>query len=119
MDMATACAIHYSLHPGIVIRYLKGKYISGNRNVTQILQDVLSHVNETDASHIKGILTQGFPSRNSFEGTSAMKALIIMKGNQATFKMQPEIITKTMNKEDKNSHLLPVKFWVVCFSPYC
>ena len=25
VDTATACAIHYSLHPGMVIKYLKGK----------------------------------------------------------------------------------------------
>jgi len=40
VDMATACAIHYSLHPGMVIRYLKGKYLGENRDVNQILSDV-------------------------------------------------------------------------------
>ncbi len=48
-----------------------------------------------------------------------MKAYIIEKGNQATFKMYPEIVTKTMNKEDRHSHLLPVKLWVLHFSPWC
>jgi hypothetical protein len=37
-----------------------------------------------------------------------MKAAIIEKGNQATFKMYPKIVHKTMIKEDKHSHLLPV-----------
>jgi hypothetical protein len=48
-----------------------------------------------------------------------MKAYIIEKGNQATFKMYPEIVTKTMNKEDRHSHLLPIKLWVLHFSPWC
>ncbi len=48
-----------------------------------------------------------------------MKASIIQKGNQATFKMHPEILTKTMNKEDRHSHLLQVKLWVLHFSPWC
>ena len=30
VDMATACAIHYTLHPGMVIRYAKGKYVGEN-----------------------------------------------------------------------------------------
>jgi hypothetical protein len=47
-----------------------------------------------------------------------MKAAIIEKGNQATFKMYPNIVHKTMNKEDKHSHLLPMKLWVLPFSPY-
>ena len=48
-----------------------------------------------------------------------MKAFIIEKGNQATFAMYPETVTKTMNKEEKHSHLLPVKLWVLHFSPWC
>jgi hypothetical protein len=119
MDMATACAIHYSLHPSMVIRYARGEYIGENRDVTHILCDVSPHIDETDAAHIKWILTQGCPTRISFEETSAMKASIILKGNQATFKMYPEIVTKTMNKEDRYSHLLPVKLWVLHFSPWC
>jgi hypothetical protein len=48
-----------------------------------------------------------------------MKSFIIEKGNQAPFKMYPEAVTKTMNKEDKNSHLIPIKRWVLHFSPWC
>jgi hypothetical protein len=119
VDMATACAIHFSLLPGMVIRYLKGEYLGENRNVSQILCNVLSHVDESDAARIEWILTQGCPSRLSFEETSEMKAYIIKKGNQATFKMYPDIVTKTMNKEDRYSHLLPVKLWVLHFTPWC
>jgi hypothetical protein len=117
--MATACAIHYSLHPGMVIRYLKGKYVGENRNVNQILSDVSPVIDKTDAAHIKRILTQGCPSKLSFEETMIMKASIIQKGNQATFNMHPEAVTKTMNKEDRHSHLLPVKLWILHFSPWC
>jgi hypothetical protein len=59
VNMATACAIHYTLHPGMVIRYAKGEYVGENRDVAQILHDVSPHVNETDAVHIDCILTQG------------------------------------------------------------
>ena len=76
VNLATACAVHYSLHPGMVIRYLKGEYIGKNRNVSQILRDVSSHVDETDAAYIERILTQGCPSRLSFEETSDMKRTI-------------------------------------------
>jgi hypothetical protein len=61
----------------------------------------------------------GCPSIINFEESSEMKATIIDKGSQATFKMHPDIAKKTMNKEDRNSHLLPVKLWVLCFLPYC
>jgi hypothetical protein len=119
VDMATACAIHYTLHSGMVIRYSRGKYVGENRDVTQILCDVSPHVDETNAAHIKWILTQGCPTRISFGETFAMKASIILKENQATFEMYPEIVTKRMSKEDRYSHLLPVKLWVLHFSPWC
>ena len=117
--MATACAVHYSLPPGMVIRYIKGEYVGENRNILQILNDISSHVDETDTAHIEWILTQGCPSKLNFEEMSDMKTSIIRKGNQATFKMHPEIVTKTMNKEDRHSHVLPVKLWVLHFSPWC
>jgi hypothetical protein len=107
--MATACAINYSMHPGMIIRYIKGEYVGESRNVPQILKDISSHVNETEATHIERILTQGCPLRLNFEETSEMKDSIIQKGNRATYKMNPEIVTKTMTKEKKHSHVLPVK----------
>jgi hypothetical protein len=77
--MATACAIHYSLYPVMVIRYLKGEYVGENRNVSQILRGVSPHIDKTDAAHIKRILSQDCPLRLSFEETSVRKASIIQK----------------------------------------
>jgi hypothetical protein len=79
VDMATACAIHYTLHPGMVIRYARGEYVGEYRDMTQILRNVSPHVDKTNAAHIKWILTQGCPTKISFEETSAMKALIIFE----------------------------------------
>ncbi len=70
-------------------------------------------------AHIEQILTKGCPSIINFKEASDMKSFIFEKGNQTTFKMYPETLTKTMNKEDKNSHLLPVKLWVLYFSLWC
>jgi hypothetical protein len=72
----------------------------------------------TDIKHISWILTNGCPSYINFEEASDMKSFIIKKGNQATFKMYPETVTKTMNKKDKHSHLLPMKLWVLHFLPW-
>jgi hypothetical protein len=62
---------------------------------------------------------QGCPLQINFEETLDMKATIIEKGNQTTFKTYPEIVTKTMNKEDRHSHVLLVKLWVLHFSMWC
>jgi hypothetical protein len=47
-----------------------------------------------------------------------MKSEIIAQGNQQTFQLFPELVTKTMNKEEKNSHLITIKLWVLLCSPY-
>jgi hypothetical protein len=109
VDLAAAGMIYYSLHPGMLIRFIKGEYIGENRNVPQVLNDVLPYINAVDAEHIERILSMGCLSIIHFEESSEMKATIIEKGNQVTFKMYPDIVKKTMNKEDRNSHLLPVK----------
>ena len=63
----------------MVVRYLKGEYLGENRNIPQILRDVSSHVEESDAAHIERILTQGCPLRLSFKETPEMKAYSIKK----------------------------------------
>jgi hypothetical protein len=117
--MATAEMINYSYHPGMLLRVVKGEYIGENRNVPQILNNVSPYINAVDAENIKRILSMGCPSIIDFEESSEIKAAIIEKGNQTTFKMYPDIVKRTLNKEDRNSHLLPVKLWVLHFSPYC
>jgi hypothetical protein len=117
VNLATAGIIHYSLHLGMLIRYIKGEYVGETRDVSQIIKDVLPHINKSDVAHINRILTKGHPSYVNFEEASDVKSLIIEKGNHATLKMYPETIFKTMNKEEKNSHLLPVKLWVRLFPP--
>jgi hypothetical protein len=119
VDMATAGIIRYLLHPGMLIQYVKGKYVGESRNVSQIINDVLPYIDHQDVVHINWILTNGIPSYINFKEALNMKSFIIKKGNQAIFKMYPEAVEKTMNKEDKHSHLLSVKLWVLHFSPWC
>jgi len=40
VDLATACAIHYGLNTGMVVRYLKGEYIDESRDADEILEKV-------------------------------------------------------------------------------
>jgi hypothetical protein len=62
VNLATACLIHYGLHPGMMIRYLKGEYIGKSRDVQKIINEVFPFVCETDIAHIKRVLTQGCSS---------------------------------------------------------
>jgi hypothetical protein len=119
VDLATACAIHYGLNTGMVVRYLKGEYVGESRNSTRILEKVSPYIDEVDCEHIKRIINQGCPSHIDFEENYDNKHMVLRKGNQQTFLQFPEVTAKAMNKEEKNSHVIALRKWLVYFSPYC
>jgi hypothetical protein len=119
VDLAMAGLIHYGMHPGIMLlRYQKCEYTSESRSVDAILEKVSPYIEPEDAKHIGRIITQGCPPQLIFDKDTMNKLAVIEKGNQQTFEAHPEVVTKTMNKEEKNSHVLPFRPWVVFFSPY-
>jgi hypothetical protein len=119
VDLTTACAIHYGLHTGMVIRYIKGEYVGESRDADKILSAVTPYISEVDCDHIRRIIDQGCPSYLDFEEGYDNKHSVLRKRNQQTFLEHPEVTAKAMSKEEKNSHVLPFKYWIVHFSPYC
>ncbi len=87
VDLATAGMIHYALHPGMLVRFMKGEYVGKTRDVKTVLEKVSPHISPQDATHIERILTQGCPSHLVLSEPAAMKKEIIAKGNQSTFSM--------------------------------
>jgi hypothetical protein len=118
VSLATAGLIHYGLHPGMLVRYLKGEYVGESRDHVRVLDEVSSRISTEDANHIKRILTLGCPAKLVLEEESSNKLSVIKKGNQQTFLAHPEVAVKTMNKQERYSHLIALRSWVVYFSPY-
>ena len=119
IDETTACAIHYGLNPSMVIRFIKGEFVGESRDANAILRAVSQHINEEDCRHIERIINQGCPSFLDFEERYENKHAVLRRGNQSTFLQHPEVTAKAVNKEEKNSHILPFRGWMVYFSPYC
>ena len=118
VTLATAGLIYYGLHPGMLVRYLKGEYVGETRSYVRVLAKVSDRIDSEDADHIKRILTLGCPAKLVLEEESSNKLSVIKKGNQPTFLANPEVAAKTMNKEKRYSHLIALRSWVVYFSPY-
>jgi hypothetical protein len=119
VDLATACAIYHGINTGMVVQYLKGKYVGESRNANAILKKVLPYICDEDCQHIKHIIDQGCPSYINFEEDNDNKHIVLWKGNQQTFLQFSVVIAKAMNKDEKNSHNLPFRQWLVHFFPYC
>jgi hypothetical protein len=118
VELTMACCIHYGLHPGMLVCFIKGEYVGESRDAEPILREVSPHISCEDATHIKRILTQGCPSYIDFEEESENKLAVIWKGNQHTFVQYPEVTAKAMIKKEKNNHVLPLRYWTVHFSPW-
>jgi hypothetical protein len=119
VDLATACAIYYGLNTGMIIQYLKSEYVGESRDTNEILKKVSPYISEVNCEHIKQVINQGCQSNINFKEDYDNKLMVLQKGNQQTFLQFPEVTAKAMNKEEKNSHVLAFKQWLVHFSPYC
>ncbi len=119
VDLVTACTIYYGLNTSMVIRYIKGKYVRESRNANAILEKVSLYICKVNCKHIVRIINQGCPSHIDFEESFENKHMVLWKGNRQTFLQFLEVTAKAMNKEEKNSHILPFRQWLVHFSPYC
>ena len=91
------------MNPGMLLRYMKGEYTGESRSADAILEKVLPYIKPEDARHIHRIITQGCPSQLNFEEDTMNKLAVIEKGNQQTFEAHPEVVAKTMNKEEKTA----------------
>ena len=119
VEMASAAMIHFGLDPDKLVRWLGGEYTGERRDMHQTLTAVRDHVSMDDFNHMKRILLDGSPFELTFDKPLTNKSLMIQRGNSKSFNENPELVAKTMNKEDRYSHVLPLDELLCTFSPYC
>jgi len=76
-------------------------------------------VSAEDFNHMKRILMDGPPSKLTFNKPLANKSLMIKQGNSNSFNKNQDLVIKTMNKEERYSHILPLDELLCAVSPYC
>ena len=65
------------------------------------------------------ILLYGSPYKLTFDEPLANKSMMIQRGNSKSLNENPELVSKTLNKEDRYSHVIPLDELLRTFSPYC
>ena len=111
--LMAACAVHYQLDVGLVVRYLNGEYLAKWRDIEAIVGAVRGLVSATDLKHIIRILKFGCPAKFNWEESAANKEAFILRGNNPTAKANKEMVQKTLNKEERNNHIIPLP------APFC
>jgi len=75
-------------------------------------------VSQTDFEHIKRILRIGCPATSHWEEPADNKELFIRRGNNPSLAKYWDSTIKTLNKEERNHHILPFQRWVARASAY-
>ncbi len=65
------------------------------------------------------ILLNGCPAQLDFEEPLSNKIKMIKRGNSKCFNNNTALVLKTMNKEDRWNHLIPLDEIMCRFSQYC
>ena len=100
--------IHFGLDPGKLVHWLEGKYTGKRRNMNWTLTAVRDHVSTDNFNHMKRILLDGSPFEFTFDKPLTNKSVMIQRVNSKSFNENPELVLKTMNKEDCYSHIIPL-----------
>jgi hypothetical protein len=117
--MASAVMIYFGLNPEKFVQWLGGEYTGHHWDVQTTLDAVESHITPGDLKHMKGILLDGCPAELMFIEPLDNKLAMLKHGNSKTFKDNPNLIKKAMNKEDQYSHFVPINKYICCTSAYC
>ncbi len=118
MEMASAAMIHFGLDPGKFVSFLLAEYTGQHWHIRHTLDATQDHVSSDDYGHIKQILLDGCPAQLTFEEPSSNKLEFISRGDPKSFVENPQLVQKTMNKEDCYSHLVPMDQLLCKLSPY-
>jgi hypothetical protein len=119
VDLATAALIQLDMNPGKLVRYLGKEFTGESRDVEAFRCAVEPHCDTEDLHQALRILKDGCPSLVQWDEPSSNKFDLLRRGNQKSFDENVAIVDKTLNKEDKHSHLVSLQDWVVYFSPFC
>ncbi len=118
VEMASTAMIHFGLDPGKFVCFLLGKYTGQHQDICCTLDAVQDHITSDNYNHINGKLLDGCPTQLTFRELPINKLEFISCGNSKSFVENPQLVQKTMNKEDCYSHLVPMDLLLCKLSPY-
>lgn len=118
VDMAASCLLHYGGELGTLVRYCGNEFTAAHRDPDEILAAVHGHVNDEDYEQMERILREGCPSKFTFFFSKANKKKMMQRGNCTSVDSNQDVVAKTMNKEDRNSHLITLPSVICRFCPY-
>ena len=104
--MATALTLCCGLDQFKSIRTLNGTFTGKHNNAEKVLSAVAPVINTEDYNQIKTNLCKCCPHTFQYQELSYSTSTIMSRGNQLNFVTHSDVVTNTINKENKNSHCM-------------
>ena len=118
VEQLSAASVYYNLNFGLVARMLGVEVFGDHRNVEDICERARLVSSESDVEHIKRILSDGCPAEFDYEESVENKKIFLQRGNHPSVTIHADVVKETLNKEERNSHVIPFYYWVVWFSTF-
>jgi hypothetical protein len=119
VDMASAQFIRCGGDPAKLVRYCANEYILEELDREGILRRVKGIASPEDYRHLERILFDGCPAEFNFTEDAKSRQRSFERGNQPTYYNRPEKTKKALNKEDKNSFVIPIDEDLAYMSLFC
>ena len=105
--------MYYDGNFGLVMYAIADKVIGKQCSIEEVVQTCQPFISERDADDIERLFSQEYPAEFHWEEPAANKEYFILRGNNPTICADFLKIAKTLNKEERNNHVLT--FSVGCF----
>ncbi len=118
VEMPSMAMIHFGLDPGKFVCFLLGEYTGQHWDICCTLDAIQDHVASDNYGPIKQTLLNGCLAQLPFKEPLSNKLEFISHGNSKSSVENPHLVQKTMIKEDRYSHLVPMDPLLCKLSPY-
>jgi hypothetical protein len=114
-----ACLLHYDGRVSDVMRFAGNNYTGAHRNIKERVKRLQGLVDDDLLERYITIMTTGAPTKFNAESSAENTRLYWRKGNHSSIQPALEQVQKTMNKEERNNHVLALPNWTYRFLPDC
>jgi len=113
-----AALLHFNFHVGSLIRYCGHNYTNAHLSPTLITARLRNIAPQHIVDYVFRALTVGAPSQISGHSSSANFWSFKRYGNHKSILTRPDLVSKSLNKEERNNFTIPLPAWYARFIPH-
>jgi len=114
----TSALLHCNFDVPSIIRYCQNNYTNQHINPDAVRKKLQKIASQCIIDYVYRSLVTGAPSKIYGHTTSKFFWKYLRYGNHVSISARPELVEKTLNKEERNNYSLPFPSWTARFIPH-